>query len=238
MIEINGLTKCYKNRIAVNELSLKIDDGEIFGLLGLNGAGKTTTIKMLSGIAEPTKGSATVYGHALSDVKGLKSVIGISPQESAVSPVLTVKENLVFVATLYGFDNKDAKTRAGNLMRKFDLIDRAKDKAKSLSGGLCRRLSIAMALISEPKVLFLDEPTLGLDILARRELWSIIKSLKKEMTVVLTTHYLEETEALCDKIAIMRDGKLVAVGTSDELIKLSGKENFEEAFIKLSGESA
>lgn len=123
-------------------------------------------------------------------------------------------------------------------MRKFDLIDRAKDKAKSLSGGLCRRLSIAMALISEPKVLFLDEPTLGLDILARRELWSIIKSLKKEMTVVLTTHYLEETEALCDKIAIMRDGKLVAVGTSDELIKLSGKENFEEAFIKLSGESA
>ena len=236
MIEINGLTKCYKNRVAVDNLSLTIEDDIIFGLLGLNGAGKTTTIKMLCGITSATKGTAFVCGHSLNDVNKVKSIIGISPQESAVSPILTVKENLTFVATLYGFSEAEAKARAEELMQRLSLSDRAKDKAKSLSGGLCRRLSIAMAIIGNPKVLFLDEPTLGLDIIARRELWTVIKELKKDMTIVLTTHYLEEAEALCDKIAIMNSGKLAAVGSAKELIKLSGENNFENAFIKLSGE--
>lgn len=234
-IETKALSKSFKERKAVDSLSVSVEEGTVFGLLGQNGAGKTTTIKMLCGLLTPTGGDAFIEGISiLSRPHEVKKIIGISPQETAAAKNLTVLENLEFIAEVYGAKKDKAKRKAEEMLRRFSLSDRAKDKAKSLSGGMERRLSIAMALQSEPKVLFLDEPTLGLDVRARRELWRLIESLKGKMTVVLTTHYLEEAEALCNKIAIMNSGKLHALGTSEEIIGQSGADNFEDAFLRLT----
>lgn len=236
-IETRGLTKKYKDKLAVDDLSLTVAEGELFALLGVNGAGKTTTIRMLSCLARPTAGDALVFGKSIStDVQAVKSLINVSPQETAVAQGLTVRENLELVAGIYGSDKADARRRAEESLASFALEDCASRWAKVLSGGQQRRLSIAMAMISQPRLLFLDEPTLGLDVLARRELWSAIEKLKGKMTVILTTHYMEEAEALSDRIAIMERGRLRAVGTARELMALSGKESFEDAFIALATE--
>lgn len=231
-IEIKELSKSFKNRKAVDSLSLEIESGKIFGLLGQNGAGKTTTIKMLCGLLAPDSGDALIEGNSIvTELQKVKQLVSVSPQETAVAKKLTVFENLEFIAEIYGDKKSEAKKKAEAMLEKFSLSERAKDKAKSLSGGMERKLSIAMALINEPRVLFLDEPTLGLDVRARRELWKFIESLKGKMTIILTTHYLEEAEALCDKIAIMNRGKLCALGTAEEITKQSGLENFEDAFL-------
>ncbi len=237
-IELNNLTKKFKNRTAVDNLNLSVKRGELVSLLGLNGAGKTTTIKMLSCLIAPTSGDAFLLGESINTApEKVKRKINVSPQETAVALNLTVKENLRFIAALYGFGKEEAALKSEAFMEKFHLKDRAEDKAKLLSGGLQRRLSIAMALITEPEIVFLDEPTLGLDVKARRELWKIIEELKGgDVTVILTTHYLEEAEKLSDRIAVMQNGKLAAYGTVNELKILTGKENFEEVFLSLTEE--
>ena len=213
-----------------------MEDGELFALLGLNGAGKTTTIKMLCGLTGPTEGDALVYGQSiLSGSAEEKRMVNLSPQESAFAGKLTVRENLELMARVYGADRAAARDLASDLMSRLSLTDRAGDQARKLSGGLQRRLSIAMALITEPRLVFLDEPTLGLDIRARRELWNTLRELKGKMTIVLTTHYLEEAEALADRIGIMHDGALTALGTADELKALSRTDNIEDAFLALTG---
>ena len=231
-IEIKNLSKNFKERKAVENLSLSVKSNTVFGLLGQNGAGKTTTIKMLCGLLEPSSGDAFIEGKSiLTESRDVKRLIGISPQETATAKKLTVFENLEFIAKIYGAKSGEAKEKSLEMLSHFSLSDRAKDKASSLSGGMARKLSIAMALINEPKVLFLDEPTLGLDVRARRELWRVIEELKGKMTVVLTTHYLEEAEALCDEIAIMGGGKLRAFGKAKELTRKSGQKSFEDAFL-------
>jgi ABC-2 type transport system ATP-binding protein len=235
-IRTTNLTKQFQDKFAVNSLNLTIEQGELFALLGVNGAGKTVTIKMLSCLIKPTNGDALVLGSSIiSDPFKVKELINVSPQETAIAPNLTVRENLEFIAGIYGNDKKSSKEKANEIISSFGLTNIAKDRAKILSGGWQRRLSIAMALISEPQLLFLDEPTLGLDVLARRELWGVIKELKGKITIVLTTHYLEEAVALSDRIGIMAKGELKAVGTADELIKKTNTENFEEAFISIVG---
>ncbi len=234
-IEIRELSKHYKERVAVNNLSLKIKKGELLALLGFNGAGKSTTIKMLSGLVEPSSGDAIILGKSLvNQIDEIKKDLNISPQETAIAPNLTVFENLVFIAEIYGFKNDKAKEKAINMMEKFGLTDRKNDRAKKLSGGLKRRLSIAMALISEPKIVFLDEPTLGLDVRARRELWHIINSLKGEVTIILTTHYLDEVEALADSIAIIDKGELKIKGTLSELQEQTKLEKLEDIFLSFT----
>jgi len=235
-IEINDLTKKFKDFTAVDKLTLSIGAGELFGLLGVNGAGKTTTIRMLSCLSKPTSGSASLMGHdILREPAEVKRISNISTQETAVAPNLTVRENLEFMAKIYGIE--DPKTAADKLIDDFSLHEKENARTKTLSGGWQRKVSIAMALITSPQILFLDEPTLGLDVLARRELWDVIRKLKSRMTIILTTHYLEEAEALCDRIAIMVGGKLRAVGTSEELKALAGKDNFEDAFIEIAQKS-
>ncbi len=233
-IETSALTKKYKDLTAVNALDLTIGEGELFALLGVNGAGKSTLIKMLSCLAKPTSGDARIFGHSIiTESHEVKKLINVSPQETAVAPNLSVRENLEFIAGIYGA--KNPWESASREIEEMGLSSVAGKKAKTLSGGWQRRLSIAMALISEPKLLFLDEPTLGLDVIARRELWSVIKKLRSRTTVILTTHYLEEAESLSDRIGIMSHGSLVACGTAEELVALSGKENFEDAFVALAG---
>lgn len=231
-IELKELSKQFGSRTAVDKLTLSVEQGTVFGLLGQNGAGKTTTIKMLCGLLSPFGGDALIEGISVtSKPQEVKKLVAVSPQETAVAKNLTVFENLEFVAEIYGANKSTAKEKAQEMLLRFGLADRAKDKAKSLSGGMARKLSIAMALISKPKVLFLDEPTLGLDVRARRELWNVIGELNGKMTVVLTTHYLEEAQALCNKIAIMSCGLLRALGTAEEIIKQSNTDNFEDAFL-------
>lgn len=232
-IVIKDLTKKFKSFTAVDGLSLSIGKGELFGLLGVNGAGKTTAIRMLSCLSKPTSGSAELMGHSILTASAeVKRISNISTQETAVAPNLTVRENLEFMAKIYGIE--DPKAAADKLIGDFSLHEKENARTKTLSGGWQRKVSIAMALISEPEILFLDEPTLGLDVLARRELWDVIRALKSRMTIILTTHYLEEAEALCDRIAIMVGGKLRAVGTSEELKAAAGKDNFEDAFIEIA----
>lgn len=234
-IETSGLTKAYGKKIAVRDLGLTVEEGEIFSLLGVNGAGKTTAIRMLSCLTEPTAGDALVFGHSIRhDTQAVKRLINVSPQETAVASNLTVRENLELFARLYGCSRKEAEERTRRLLESFSLHEVETMRAGKLSGGWQRRLSIAMALISEPKLLFLDEPTLGLDILARRMLWETIGALKGKMTVILTTHYLEEAEALSDRIAIMAHGSLRALGTAGELKKAAACDSFEDAFIRLA----
>lgn len=234
-IETRALTKRYGEKTAVNALDLTVREGELFALLGVNGAGKTTTIKMLCCLTKPTEGDALLLGDSVvKHPEAVKRKINVSPQETAVAPNLTVRENLELIAGIYGENRETARRKAQELLETFDLTENAKNKAKTLSGGTQRRLSIAMALISEPQILFLDEPTLGLDVLARRELWSAIEKLKGRVTVILTTHYMEEAEALSDRIGVMAKGKLLSVGTPQELIAHTGAKSFEDAFIAIA----
>lgn len=234
-VEIKGLVKDFGTKRAVNQISLSIPDGELFALLGVNGAGKTTTIRMLSGLSKPSNGDASVMGNSiLTDLTRVKECSNLSPQETAVAPNLTVRENLEFVARIYGASKEEASRGADEMITRFAMDEVAGKKAKLLSGGWQRRVSIAMALITKPKVLYLDEPTLGLDVLARRELWKIIESLKGTITIVLTTHYMEEVEALSDHVAVMVNGDIKAYGTLDELKEQTGKDSLEEAFIAIA----
>ena len=234
-IEMTGLTKKYGERAAVKSLNLSIQQGTCFALLGVNGAGKTTTIKMLSCLTKPTSGDAVILGKSiLTEPQAVKEIANISPQETAVAPNLTVRENLELIAGIYGSEGGAAREKATRMIEELDLSEVERQKAKTLSGGWQRRLSIAMALISEPQVLFLDEPTLGLDVLARRELWSIIEHLRGRVTIILTTHYMEEAEALADRIGVMARGELKALGTAAELISRTGAKTFEDAFVALA----
>lgn len=236
-IEIKNLTKNYKNFTAVNNLNLNIKEGQLFSLLGVNGAGKTTTIKMLSCLSKPTSGDATILGNSIvKNPNGVKELLNLSPQETAVAPNLTVRENLEFIAGIYNLPKVEIKNRINEIITEFGLEKFEKKKASKLSGGWQRKLSIAMALLTDPKILFLDEPTLGLDVLARRELWDLIRSLKGKKTIILTTHYMEEAENLSDQIGIMRDGILIDIDTSENLIKKTNAKNFEDAFVKIVSE--
>lgn len=235
-IIIKELTKKYGSVVAVNNLNLTIEQGELFALLGVNGAGKTTTIKMLSCLIKPTSGDALLLNDSIvSNPNAIKEKTNISPQETAVAANLSVLENLELIAGIYGQNSKTAKKKAHEIAQKFGLENELSKKAKNLSGGMQRRLSIAMALISEPQILFLDEPTLGLDVLARRELWSSIKSLKGKVTIILTTHYMDEVESLSDRVGIMAKGQLTAVGTVLELTTQTGTSKLEDAFVMLLG---
>lgn len=233
-IKIEGLTKRYGNLVAVDGLTLDIGEGELFSLLGVNGAGKTTTIKMLSCLTRADGGDAFVLGESISkNPSAVKANIGVSPQETAVATGLSVRENLELVSGIYGFSGEKTREKITALSSMLGLDGVMNKRAGKLSGGYARRLSIAMALISEPKVLFLDEPTLGLDVIAREELWDIIRSLRGRVTVILTTHYMEEAEALSDRIAIMKDGRLLACDTPDAIKSLAGEATVERAFIKI-----
>ena len=232
-IETKKLTKKFKDKIAVNEIDLNIKQGELFALLGVNGAGKTTTIKMLSGLILPTSGEIIIENMNMKkDVFKIKEILNVSPQETAIAPNLTVKENLEFMAGVYQI--KDKEKKIDELIKQFKLDEVLNKKAKTLSGGWQRKVSIAISLINNPKILFLDEPTLGLDVIARKELWKIINSLKGKITIILTTHYMEEAESLSDRIGIMASGKLIDIGTSQELIKKTKTKNFEDAFISIA----
>ena len=231
VIETKGLTKRYKDNTAVDGLELSIKEGELFALLGINGAGKTTTIRMLTCLSKPTEGTAKVYdADVIKDSDKVKKVVGISTQDTAVAGKLTVEENLRFMADIYGVDRSNVE----KVIEDFSLSEVRKKKAKQLSGGWQRRLSIAMAVIGDPKVLFLDEPTLGLDVIARRELWKEIEKLRKKMTIILTTHYMEEAEALADRIGVMIKGKMVELGTLQELEERTGKKGLEEVFVSIT----
>lgn len=233
-IQTTNLTKRYKNLVAVDNVNLSIRQGELFSLLGVNGAGKTTTIKMLSCLSKPTSGDALVGGHSiLREPLLVKGRIGVSPQETAVAPHLTVQENLELMCGIHGFTREKRLAKIQELSAQLNLGDVLSRKAGKLSGGWQRRLSIAMALITEPDILFLDEPTLGLDVIARSELWDVIRALKGRITIILTTHYMEEAEALSDRVGIMKSGRLLTVGTPEELMESTGAQRFEDAFIAI-----
>ena len=232
-IEVKNLVKKYKDKTAVNGINLSIKDGELFALLGVNGAGKTTTIKMLSGLILPTEGEINILGMNMkNDMYKIKELLNISPQETAIAPNLTVKENLEFMAGVYQINNKENKI--SELVKIFKLDEVLNKKAKTLSGGWQRKVSIAISLINDPKILFLDEPTLGLDVIARKELWKVIEGLKGKITIILTTHYMEEAEKLSDRIGIVANGNLVDIGTSEELMKKTKTKKFEDAFVSIA----
>lgn len=234
-IKTNHLSKSYKNICAVKDLNIEIQEGELYALLGVNGAGKTTVIKMLSCLTRPTQGSAEIFGYDLAtQSQQIKQFINVSPQETAIAPMLSVQENLEFIAEIFGLNKAAVVQKTQELMKELQLTSIAHQKAATLSGGWQRRLSIAMALMSDPKILFLDEPTLGLDVLARRELWDLIRMLKKKMTIILTTHYLEEAESLSDHIGIMNQGHLIATGSVNDILEQAHTHQFEDAFITLS----
>ena len=233
-IKTVNLTKKYKDVVAADRLNLQVEKGELFALLGVNGAGKTTVIKMLSCLAKPTEGEAFVGGKSITrDEISVKKIIGVSPQETAVAPNLTVEENLELMCGIHGLEKEKSKEKINELSAQLNLDSVMKRKAGRLSGGWQRRVSIAMALTSEPEILFLDEPTLGLDVIARSELWEAIRSLKGRVTVILTTHYMEEAQELSDRIGIMKDGRLLVTGTAQELMKKASAETFEKAFIAI-----
>ena len=237
-IKTRELVKQYGNLTAVDRLSLEIRRGELFSLLGVNGAGKTTAIKMLSCLTKPTSGDAMVGGCSVGrEVERVKRLIGVSPQETAVAPNLSVQENLELICGIHGFSKEKTKAKIRELSMQFSLDSVLPRKAGKLSGGWQRRVSIAMALIGEPQILFLDEPTLGLDVLARHDLWEVIRSLKGKITIILTTHYMEEAEALSDRIGIMKSGRLLAVGTAEELNRRAGTNDFEAAFVSIVKEA-
>ena len=237
-IQTKALVKRYKNLTAVDQLNLEIRQGELFSLLGVNGAGKTTTIKMLTCLTRPTEGDACVGGYSVAkQAEQVKRLIGVSPQETAVAPNLSVKENLELICGIHGFSKEETQAKIRELSGQFGLDTVLKRKAGKLSGGWQRRVSIAMALISQPRILFLDEPTLGLDVMARHELWEAIRALKGKVTMILTTHYMEEAEALSDRIGIMKNGRLLAVGTAEELKRKAGTDDFETAFVSIVKEA-
>ena len=233
-IQTTQLVKKYQSLTAVNRLDLEIQQGELFSLLGVNGAGKTTTIKMLTCLTKPSGGDALVGGCSITkQPEQVKRLIGVSPQETAVAPNLSVEENLALICGIHGFSKEKTRQKIGELSGQLGLEEVLRRKAGKLSGGWQRRVSIAMALISDPQILFLDEPTLGLDVLARHELWKVIRSLKGKVTMILTTHYLEEAEALSDRIGIMKSGSLLAVGTAEALKQKAGVDDFEAAFVAI-----
>lgn len=236
-ISVKNLTKTYRGgTTALDDVSLSVGEGELFGLLGVNGAGKSTLIKILSGLILPSSGTATVMGYDVrTETDKIRAVSGISPQETAVAPNLTVEENLRFFAELYGTEKEKLDARVSEISESFSLTGVMKRRARTLSGGYQRRLSVAIALICSPRVLYLDEPTLGLDVIARRELWKIISSLRGKMTVILTSHYLEEIEALCDRVAVMSCGHVLALGTVGDIKTAGGSDSFEDAFINIVG---
>lgn len=226
-----------KRLVAVDGVSFAVREGEIFGLLGMNGAGKSTTIKMCTGLLAPDGGRVSVFGRDIQkESAAAKALLNVSPQETAVAGALTVRENLALISEVYGADKRAAHAAADEIMSRLKLSDRAGDRACKLSGGLMRRLSIGMALITSPRLVFLDEPTLGLDVVSRRELWRYIRETSKSCAVVLTTHYLEEAETLCDRIAVMSHGAIAALGTAEELKERAGVQSFEDAFLILAGE--
>lgn len=234
-VQTLDLQKKFKDKTAVDGLNLSVEEGELLALLGVNGAGKTTTIRMLCCLSKPTAGDALLLGKSIrKESEAVKAMLNLSPQETAVAPNLSVRENLELIAGLYGCDRKLARERSREIMAALSMEEAENRRAKTLSGGWQRRLSIAMGLITRPRILFLDEPTLGLDVLARRELWEVIRGLKGRVTVVLTTHYLEEAEALSDRIAVMAQGRLRAMGTAEELVRSTGAANFEDAFVALA----
>ena len=233
-IQTAKLVKQYGSLRAVDKLDLEVRQGELFSLLGVNGAGKTTTIKMLTCLTKPTDGDALVGGYRVTkQAEQVKQIIGVSPQETAIAPNLTVEENLELICGIHGFSKEKQAAKIRELSRQFSLDPVLQRKAGKLSGGWQRRVSIAMALISEPEILFLDEPTLGLDVIARHDLWEMIRAMKGKVTVILTTHYMEEAEALSDRIGIMKAGRLLAVGTAEELKEKAGAGNFEAAFVAI-----
>ena len=237
-IQTRSLVKRYKNLTAVDQLDLEVAQGELFSLLGVNGAGKTTTIKMLTCLTRPTAGDAVVGGYSVTkEPEQVKGLIGVSPQETAIAPNLSVKENLEMICGIHGFSREKTRERIGEISGQFALEEVMPRKAGKLSGGWQRRVSIAMALISQPQILFLDEPTLGLDVIARHDLWDVIRGLKGRITIILTTHYMEEAEALSDRIGIMKSGCLLAVGTAEELKERAGTDDFEKAFVTLVKEA-
>ena len=231
-IETTNLTKKFKDKTVVENLNLQIKQGELFSLLGTNGAGKTTTIKMLTTLLSSTDGQILINGLDIkNDAQKIKNIINMSPQETAIAPNLTVEENLEFMAGVYQIKNK--KEKIDSLIKTFKLDEVLKQKAKTLSGGWQRKVSIAISLINDPQILFLDEPTLGLDVIARKELWDVINSLKGKITIILTTHYMEEAESLSSRIGIMLKGKLIAIGTAKELMKKTNTKKFEDAFVEI-----
>ena len=233
-IELQNLRKEYGVLCAVEDLTFTVAQGELFSLLGVNGAGKTTTIKMLCGLCRPSGGDAFLLGKSIvSDTAAAQELIGVSPQQTAVAPALRAEENLSLMCRLHGFSAEKTKQRIAALCAQLSLGEVLRRPAGKLSGGWQRRLSIAMALISEPEILFLDEPTLGLDVLARSDLWDVIRALKGKITIILTTHYMEEAEALSDRIGIMKAGRLIALGTAAELKAQAGTDCFEDAFVAL-----
>lgn len=219
MIEIIELVKQFDGRTAVDHLNLTIKQGEIFGLLGPNGAGKTTTIRMLTMLTMPTSGKIMVNGlDATAQSQDIRQLIGIVPQHINLDPDLTIGENLDLHGRLHHMDKKDRRSRIEKLLAYVELSDRKNDFVQTLSGGMKRRLMIARALLHRPRVLFLDEPTVGLDPQVRRRLWDFIRRLQSEdITVLVTTHYIEEAENLCSRVAIMEKGRLIALGSPDEL---------------------
>lgn len=236
-IVVTGLSRQYPDKTAVDNISFSVDKGSIFSLLGVNGAGKTTTIKMLCGLTRPTGGEAYVLSHNIhTELDEVKKLVNISPQDTSVASRLTVRENLEFIAGIYGASRKKQREKADEMIQYFHLQEVADRRAKVLSGGWQRKLSIAMALITEPQIIFLDEPTLGLDVLARRELWEVIRRMKEKITIILTTHYMEEAESLSDKVAVMVDGQIKAMGSVEELKELTGADNLEEAFVRIAQE--
>lgn len=238
-IVVTGLSKQYPDKTAVDNISFSVDKGSIFSLLGVNGAGKTTTIKMLCGLTRPTGGEAYVLSHDIHTELGeVKKLVNISPQDTSVASRLTVRENLEFIAGIYGANRKKQREKADEMIQYFHLQEVADRRAKVLSGGWQRKLSIAMALITEPQIIFLDEPTLGLDVLARRELWEVIRRMKEKITIILTTHYMEEAESLSDKVAVMVDGRIKAMGSVEELKEQTGADNLEEAFVRIAQETS
>lgn len=233
-IKTENLTKKYRDVVAVDNLNLTVNKGELFSLLGVNGAGKTTTIKMLSCLTQPTDGDAFLNGKSIrSQAAAVKSLIAVSPQETAVALGLTVRENLELICGIQGLSSNKQNKKIKELTDILGLCSILNKKAAKLSGGWQRRLSIAMALISEPEILFLDEPTLGIDVLARSDLWDIIRSLKGKVTIILTTHYMEEAEALSDRVAIMKDGKLLICDTPENIKDSANTDSFEKAFISI-----
>ena len=238
-ISATNLVKRYHSITAVDDLTLDIHQGELFSLLGVNGAGKTTTIKMLSCLVKPTAGDALVGGYRITkSPQQVKALIGVSPQETAIAPNLSVKENLALICGIHGFSKEKTQEKIRSLSDRLSLESILSRRAGKLSGGWQRRVSIAMALISEPQILFLDEPTLGLDVIARHDLWDVIRGLKGKITIVLTTHYMEEAQALSDRIGIMKNGRLLAIGTAEELITATAAESFEAAFVSIVKEAA
>lgn len=234
-IILKNLRKEFGSNIAVNNISMEIKEGIIFSLLGVNGAGKTTSIRMMTGLSKPTAGDARIFGYSVKeDLAQVKQISNLSPQDTSVAPNLTVRENLEFMAQIYGMNRKKAADKTNEMIEMFSLQNVEKAKAKTLSGGWQRRLSIAMAMITEPRILFLDEPTLGLDVLARQELWKILREIRKTTSIVLTTHYMEEAESLSDEVAVMINGSIKAQGTVTELKQLTGQDSLEKAFIKIA----